>query len=293
MVSVFGCKIPYFCGSMAGVIRLFILLSISSVLMSSSCRHYALELKAPNNEAKLKIAEEYYKKKDAAHALGLFEQLAGYYTGQAEQEKLQYYIAYCNYDLGNLDLASYLFKTYAETYPNSKNTEEFYYLYAYCHYLSSQGPGLDQHHTKKAIDELQLYINMYPNSTRIAESNGLIDQLRGTLITKAYRTAKLYYQIEDYKASIVALRNVVKDYPDIEQREEVEFLIVKSHFLLAKNSAEQVVKDGVLQNLKLDRFKATIDVCTMFNEAFGNSIYKPDIETIRKKATTEIEKLKT
>ncbi|MBI3232555.1 MAG: outer membrane protein assembly factor BamD [Bacteroidetes bacterium] len=261
------------------------IISVWILFTFSQCNpEYKKLLKSSDMVAKMTAADNYYSKKDFAHALQLYEQLSNYYFGQPEEEKIQYYLAYCNYNLGSLDLASYIFKTYSENFPNSKHVEDAFYMYAYCYYLNSQGADLDQSSTMKAIEVLQIYINLYPTSAeRITEANKLIDKLRATLTLKAYKNAKLYYQIQDYKAAIVALRNVIKDYPDIDNKEEIDFLILKSHYLLAHNSVEDAVIDGVYRRLKKERYESTLEAIALFKETWPTSKYLPDAESILKK----------
>lgn len=233
----------------------------------------------------MQAAENYYSKKDFAHAQQLLDQLSGFYVGQAEQEKIQYLLAYCHYNLGSIDLASYIFKTYNENYPNSKHAEDAFFMYAYCHFLNSQGTDLDQGSTAKAIETLQLYINLYPNeSKRVAEANDLIDKLRDVLEEKAYKNAKLYFQIEDYKAAIIALGNVIKDFPDTDQKEEIDFLILKSHFYLAQNSADEAIIDGVFRHLKKERMQNTLENYQVFKEMWPQSKYLSEASSISKKS---------
>ena len=50
--------------------------------------------------------------------------------------------------------------------------------------------------------------------------------------------AKLYYDIGYYNSAIVALRNAINTYPESNHRELLSYLIVRSHYLYAKNSVE-------------------------------------------------------
>lgn len=278
--------LSYFCGFMRRITH-FCFLGIFLFLLSSCGGDFKKLLKSTNMEAKMKAADAYYEKRDFAHAQQLFDQLSGFYVGQAEQEKIQYLLAYCHYNLGSIDLASYIFKTFNENYPNSKHAEDAFFMYAYCQYLNSQGTDLDQGSTTKAIETLQLYINLYPDDAkRVAETNELIDKLRDVLEEKAYRNAKLYFQIEDYKAAIVSLGNVIKDFPDIEKKEEIDFLIFKSHYLLALNSVEEAYIDGVYRHLKKERFQSTLENYLVFREMWPQSRYQSEALGIYKKTQT-------
>nr|MBK9652583.1 hypothetical protein [Bacteroidota bacterium] len=63
-----------------------------------------------------------------------------------------------------------------------------------------------------------------------------MDELRLKLETKAFKNARLYYQIEDYKAAIISLNNVVKDYPYSAYKEECLFY-TKSSYIFTPTKA--------------------------------------------------------
>jgi outer membrane protein assembly factor BamD len=207
-----------------------------SLFWSACSNKYQKTLKNPDPLKKLELAQNFYNKKDYYRASTLFEQLQDNFNGTEMGEKVIYYSAYCNYGLQNYILAGYQFKSYYESFPTGKWSEESLYMYAYCLYLESQQWYLDQTDTYKALEALKLFISVYPDSRYVAECNGHMDKLRAKLSYKAYRNATLYYHTQEYKAAVVALQNVIKDYPEIQQREELDYLTVKSYFLLAENS---------------------------------------------------------
>ena len=179
-----------------------------------------------------------YNKKEYTKALTLFDDLVQRYRGRDGAEDLYYYFAYTNYHLKDFLSARYHFKIFADTYPNSPKAEECRFLAAYCFYLDSPNFSLDQENTYKAIETLQLFINIYPSSDRVAEASKLILDLRDKLEVKSYENAKLFLDIGDYQAAVIAFKNSAKDFPDTKYAEEMEFLTIQAQYLYAKNSLE-------------------------------------------------------
>jgi outer membrane protein assembly factor BamD len=212
--------------------RLLYILSFVLVL-TTACSKYQKTLKNPDVNKKLEMAMYYYNKKDYYRASNL---LQDNFNGTAMAEKVIYYSAYCNYGLQNYLLAGYQFKSYFESFPSGTYAEESLYMTAYCQYLESQSYYLDPTDTQKGIESIKLFVSVYPDSKYIPECNILLDKLRGKLSYKAYKNAKLYYNIYEYKSAIVALPNVIKDFPETPYKEELDYLTVKSHYLLAKGS---------------------------------------------------------
>lgn len=229
-----------------------------------------------------------YNKKNYSKALILFEDLSQKYRGRAEAEELNYHYAMTLYKLRDYTTARYQFKSFADTYPSSRYAEECRYMGAYCYYLDSPAPSLDQENTYKAIDALQLFINFYPKSERAADAAKYIGLLRAKLEDKAYANAKLYYDlggydVTNYKAAVIALKNAQIDFPDIKYAEEMDFLIIKSQFAYAKNSYE---------TRQEDRFNEAITYADEFIEGHPQSKLVEDAKTLKKDSQTGIENAK-
>ncbi|NTW31497.1 MAG: outer membrane protein assembly factor BamD [Bacteroidetes bacterium] len=253
------------------------------IIAFSSCSKFQKVLKSTDLNEKYKAAEAYYNKADYFHALQLFEELVTYYRGTTNAEKIFYYYAYCYYATSDFTTASYYFKSFASTYPNSKYAREAQYMSAYCSYLDSPEYSLDQTNTLSAVKELQLFVNMYPKSDSVKICNKLIDDLRTKLEIKEFEISKLYYKLEDYKASIVSFGNTLKDYPDTKYKEEILYLIMKANYIYASNS---------ISSKKLERYQAALDAYNVLISTFAQSKYIKDAESVNKNSLKEINKIK-
>lgn len=231
---------------------------------------------------KYQEAVKFYEKGKYSKAQILFDDLAGKYRGRAEAEDLYYYLAYANYRLKDYTSARFHFKRFAETYPSSPRAEECRFMSAYCYYIESPRSTLDQDNTRKAIDELQLFVNIYPESERAKEAGELIQNLRDKMEKKAFDNAKLYYNMgtaDDYRAAVIALENVLKTYPDTKYAEEIEYLIVKSQYLYADNS---------YPNRQEKRFNDAIDYSESFVEHYPQSKFGSEVGNLKESAEKKI-----
>jgi outer membrane protein assembly factor BamD len=239
-------------------------------------------LKSTDLEAKQAYAIKLYEKKKYYKALPLFEELITMFRGTKKSELTYYYYAYTNYYLEDYETAAYDFGNFASSFPASQYAEECSYMHAYCFFLDSPEFPLDQTNTTKALNELQLFIDQYPHSTRIEECNKLIDKLRFKLETKDYQNAKLYYHMEEYKASYTAFKNLLKDYPSTIYREESLFLTFKSAYLLAENSFEEK---------KAERYSSALIAYNEFNGAYPESKYRKEADGLADDCKKRLEKL--
>jgi outer membrane protein assembly factor BamD len=264
---------------------LFLVGIVVMIITLGSCKSKYEKLRASNDNAK-KYAEaiKLYNKKDYTKALGLFEDLVTRYRGREEAQDLFYYYAYANYKLKDYTSARYHFKTFADTYPSSTRAEECRFMAAYCYYLDSPIFSLDQTNTNSAIDALQLFINLYPKSDRVAEASKLIQNLRNKLEEKAYANSKLYLTIGDYQAAVISFGNTLRDYPDTKYAEELEFLTVKAQYLYAEHSREFSQEE---------RYNLAISNATQFVDKYPGSKYLSEVTQYMKNSTLGIAKTKT
>ena len=251
------------------------------IVTLGSCKSKYDKLKASNdNSKKYQEAVKYYNKKDYSKALGLFEDLVTRYRGRAEAEDLFYYYAYTNYRLKDYTSARFHFKNFADTYPSSPRAEECRFIAAYCYYLDSPIYSLDQENTTKAIESLQLFINLYPKSDRVTEASKLIQNLRDKLEQKSYADSKLYLTIGDYQSAVIAFGNTLRDYPDTKYAEELEFLTIQAQYQYAKVSQER--RQG-------ERFEQAISYANEFTEKYPQSRFLKQAAEYKKDSQQGIE----
>ncbi len=255
---------------------------VSALLLSSCQKRIVLKehnfkgrfnrvAKSTDMEMKYKAAMIYFDKKKYYNALQLFEELIPIYKGSGKAESIYYYYSLCYYNTSDYISAAYHFSNFAQTFPSSPHAEDALYYNAYCYYLDAPESSLDQQSSVDAIKQFQLFANRYPNSQRLADCNKYIDELRFKLETKAYDNARLYYKMQDYKSAVVALGNVVKDFPATIYRQECLFLMLKSAYLYAGNSIE---------TKKEERYKNAVEHYAKLMEAFPESRYKKDAEKL-------------
>lgn len=258
--------------------RIFVISSMLLAFILSSCGNYNKILKSTDFEFKYKKAVEYYEAGEYVKAGTLFQELVNIYRGTTRADKIYYY--YAKSMIGQKDylMAGHYFKSLVKEFPGSEFTEEAQFMVGYCAYLQSPKPRLDQSITQEAIDALQLYINLYPYNQRVDEANRLIDELNDKMVYKSYLNAKLYYDFDNYKASVVALTNSLSKYPDSKYREELMYMLLESKYLLAVNS---------VYDKRIERLSSALDEYFTFVDEFPESKYRKEADRFYK-TTSEL-----
>lgn len=246
-----------------------VVLTLILVVFLAACSKYEKILKSTDYTLKYKKAMEYYQKGDYSRSSTLFDQIVNVYKGTAKADTVCFYQAQSYYGQKDYIMSSYYYKEFSKDYPRSAFAEEADYLASYCNYLLSPRPSLDQDYTNQALQGFQYFIVKFPESKYVPEARRLIVEMRDKLVEKSYMSARLYFDLGYYKASVIALRNSLNTFPDTKYREDILFLILKSNYLLADNS--------VLEKQK-ERFQAALDGYYAFIGEFPTSKFQKEAE---------------
>ena len=240
-----------------------------------SCNNHQKTLKSGNNDLKYETAMDLYEEGNFNKALQFFDILRAVHRGTEKGEILTYYTANCYFQLKDYNIASYYYKQYTQAYPRGEHVQDAAFYSAYCNYLDSPRSSLDQTSTFAALKELQLYIDMYPNDSRVEEATRLMDDLRDKLEIKDYDIARLYYRMGSYQAAITSFENLLDDYPDTDYREDVLYFITKAYFEYAEKS---------IYTKKKERYEETVEAYNNLKHLYPESKYLAEVEGINENA---------
>ncbi|MDR2886710.1 MAG: outer membrane protein assembly factor BamD [Bacteroidales bacterium] len=250
-------------------VRLYIISLLLVILCS--CSGYNKLLKSTDYELKKTKALEFYAETKYVKTTELLRQILARYRGTEEGEELNWINARSYYGMKDYMMAGMQFQQFIDQFPFGTHTEEAYYFVAYCDFLLSPRPELDQEYTRNAIEGFNLFITKYPNSPRAEECRGYITDLENRLVEKNYKSARLYYDMKEYKAATVAINNSLNVYANTKYREEMMFLKLNSLYLYAVNS---------LPAMQRTRYQDTLDDYFSFIEEYPDSRYARDVMSI-------------
>lgn len=247
--------------------------------VAASCKYDKL-LKSSDYSRKYTKAMEYYNEEDYVKAEGLFEQLNSALKATEKADTVLYYLADSYFQQENYILAEHHFQQFHETFTNHGWAVEAEFQSAYCNYMLSPRPALDQDYTRNAIEKFNLFITRHPDHPKVAEAKKYISEMRDKLALKAYNSAKLYYDMGDYKAAVIALENCLKRFPNTTHREDIRYLILRSKFLFASNS---------IPSKENERYQETLDTYYTFTSEYPESEYSKEVERIYNRTQRNLE----
>ena len=275
--------------------KFFYILLVFAVL--SSCSEYQKALKADGEGAiaeKFKMGEALYNEGKFAKANRLFAQIVPNYRGKPQAEKLMFLYATSFYKMGDYFISGYQLERFATSYPKSEKLEETAFLAAKSYYYLSPIYSKEQKETKEAIEKLQEFINLFPESEYVSEANKLIQELDFKLEKKAFEIAKQYNIISDYPASVKSFDNFIFEFPGSKLREDALFYRLDSAYKLAINSIEykNTIQNGVV-HLRKERLETAKEYSDAFKLMYANSQYIEDVNKMTSAINQELESYST
>ena len=115
-----------------------------------------------------------------------------------------------------------------------------------CETLMALSPNYyhDQESSRKAIVEIQQFLDDYPSSDYSVGADGLIKELRLRLAEKNMETGELYFKLKAYDSAIVAYKIVIKDYYDTTYYKDANLEVMRCLVLLGNNEeAKELLED--------------------------------------------------
>ena len=213
-------------------------ISVFSFFLSAlfSCSDYQKLLNSDNTSEKYKQAEIFYNSGEYRKANRLLEQIIPKYRGKPQAQRIIFFFAESYFQIKSYSLAAYQYENFIKSFPKSDRIQEASFKAAKSYYYQSPTFSLDQEETYTAIEKLQVFINLYPNSEYTSEANQMISELQVKLEKKDFEIAKQYYTIRDYRAAIKSNDNFIANFPGTKFREEALFYKFLSSYEIAMNS---------------------------------------------------------
>ena len=232
-------------------------------------------LNSNDADAKFEAAFRYFNDGKFSRAASLFESLSVLTNGTERDDTVRYYWGLSNYKFKDYYTAETNFEQFLSSYPRSPFASDATYLRLDCLYRQTLRYELDQTPTYKAINEISAYILEYPTNTHMQECRDMLIELNERLDKKAYENARLYYKMEDYLASRVAFKNVLKDDADNIYREDILYYIAMSSYKYAHESVPAKQKE---------RYLAFVDDYLNFVGEIPESHYRKELDVVYSRA---------
>lgn len=254
---------------------LFLALAVIALAVTSCKTEYETLLEGNDVDAKYAAAFDYFNQGKYTRSAQLFESLATVTGGTERDDTVQYYWGLSNYRWKDYYTAETNFSNFLTNHPLSPFAQDAYYYRIDCMYRETLRYELDQKPTNLAVAAISQYLSSYPDTPYRTMCNHMLDDLGERLDKKAFENARLYYKMEDYKAAITALRNVLKDDADNIYREDILYTLAMASYKYANMSVPEKQKE---------RYLVFVDDYLNFIGEYETSAYRRELDGLYRKA---------
>ena len=227
----------------------FVILNISllSFLLGFGCGPKAPKV-VLDAEDQYALAKREFDKEHWDDAVVELQKLIFNYPGAAFIDSAQYLLGMTYLNQKEYPLAIGEFNKLLSAYPTSQLADDAAFMVALSDFEMSPRAELDPRHTQRATDELQNFLDDYPESDRREEAEELLNKCRAKLAKKAYKTGYLYYKRGHYVSALIYLRQVLNDYHDTEWIKQAQFQIADVFYKQKKYDQAKEEYEKFLQN---------------------------------------------
>jgi outer membrane protein assembly factor BamD len=243
-------------------IFLYSLLVIISASFYSCSSSGSGEITTEDPDEAFNIAKRIFDRGDYVAAIEAFSFIKIKFPGSKNVDKIQFYLAESYFNRKEFLLAAYEYENMLKNYPLSNYITESRYKLGLCYYNLSPKYSLDQEFTNYAINELQLFVELYPNDILVPDASRKLMELKDKLAYKYLMVGEQYMLLDDYRAA------------------SIYFEIVYSNYIDSRYADEAMVDHAeALVNIK--KYEDAQKVLSRFFKLFPNSQFRQKAETLK------------
>ena len=143
----------------------------------------------------------------------------------------QYYKGESLFQMKEYDNAWVAFDRYVRFSNDVSKIEKSRYRICECTINLTNSYQRDQKQTKRALEQLQMFIEDFPQSELVQDAERSIATLRIKLAEKDFEVGRLYLKLEEYGSALIYFRSVLNNYYDTIFADDARIGIIFTHIL--------------------------------------------------------------
>ena len=193
----------------------FLLMCICVVVIMAGCGSSDVTTNL-SAEERFQKAKALFDDENYLEAINEFTVVTLQFQSSPYADDAQFYLGECRFKRREYLLAATEYRMLKNNMAASPLVPDAQYKLGLCYYNLSPKVSLDQQYTRKAIEELQTFVEYYPGNEHAVDAEQKIEELTIRLAQKLYNSANLYMRMEDYKSAILYFDDVIEKYHDTE-----------------------------------------------------------------------------
>ncbi len=195
------------------VVRGMLIAAGAAVLAGCSSSEQATTISAEDRFAR---GKQLFDDGDYLEAINEFTVVTLQFQGSAVADDAQFFLGECRFRREEFLLAAFEYQQLLRNMPASPLVPDAQFRIGLCYYHLSPKSSLDQEYTRKAIDELQTFVEYHPAHEKTAEAERLIAELTTRLARKSFEIAEQYAVLDYYRSAVFYYDDVIEKYHDTE-----------------------------------------------------------------------------
>ena len=209
-------------------IRYFIFIILTAFIMNCGGKSINMEEDLSLNFNK---ALKFFNKEKYSRARDEFEYIIMTNPGSKLANESQYYKGESLYQIKEYEEAWVIFDRYIRFTNDIEKIEKSRYRICECAIYSTNTYQRDQKQTKRALEQLQMFIEDFPQSELVQNAEQSIIELRIKLAEKDFEVGRLYLKLEEYESALIYFQFVLNNYYDTDFADDARIGIVFTHIL--------------------------------------------------------------
>lgn len=189
------------------------ILLISTFLFLESCGgpYKARTVSLPDE--KLALAQNLFDRGKFGDAAVEYKDFLATFAGDERSDFAQFRLAECYRLDEDYALAAVEFRILITDYGYSEYVDDAFFLEGVCHFRQSQRAERDQTEAYGALNKINRFRQLFPDSPRREEAEAVRDEIHDRLGRKDFLNARLYFRNDHYAAALIYLDKIIKYYP--------------------------------------------------------------------------------
>ena len=208
--------------------KYFIFIVVTSLLVNCGSKSIHIEEDLTPNFNK---AMKFFNRGKYPQAKEEFNYIIMTDPGSKLANESQYYKGESLFQMKEYNEAWITFERYARFTNDINKIEKSRYRICECAIYETNSYQRDQKQTMRALDQLQMFIEDFPQSGMIQDAEKSITELRIKLAKKDYEIGRLYLKLDEYEAALIYFRSVLNNYYDTDFADDARIGIILTHIL--------------------------------------------------------------
>ncbi|MDH3217398.1 MAG: outer membrane protein assembly factor BamD [Candidatus Krumholzibacteria bacterium] len=195
----------------------------------------------PNSsDAILEKGDAYFARKKYLQAQELYKAFLLRFPGDDRSDYAQFRLAESLFAGEDYALAAVEYHVLVSNYGYSEYADDGFFKGALCYYYQALKPPLDQAQRMQALDKLEQFARVFPQSPLAPQAREHIQKIHEKLAQKAFANAMFYVRKKRASSSIIYLDKIITKYPNNDFWARAFYL--KGKILLERGETEEAIR---------------------------------------------------